>query len=86
MGDGGAYALIQTRLMAGQIADDQKRVRELEAEVARLRDVLQQARDLIADQLAAPHHLATIDAALAGAPSRNGADGGASAGDVGREA
>jgi hypothetical protein len=40
MGDGGAYALIQARLMAGQIADDQKRVRELEAENRRLREAL----------------------------------------------
>jgi septal ring factor EnvC (AmiA/AmiB activator) len=39
-----------------------------EAEITRLRDALQQARDLIADQLEAPRHLATIDTTLA-APS-----------------
>jgi hypothetical protein len=44
------------------------RIGELEKENVRLRDALTEARDLIADQLDAPHHLATIDAALA-APS-----------------
>jgi hypothetical protein len=48
-----------------------KRRNETQVEINRVRDALRQARDLIADQLEAPRHLATIDTALA-APSAGG--------------